>query len=107
MEGFLNIKIAPWLRRIISRGLAIVPALIMIQATGGKNTTGLLVLSQVVLAMQLPFAIFPLVMFTSDKVKMGEFASKPLAKCVGYAIATTISGLNVYLLYQTLREVLT
>ncbi len=106
MEGFLNIKIHPLLRRIISRGLAIVPALVMIHATGGKNTTGLLVLSQVVLAMQLPFAIFPLVMFTSDKSKMGEFASKPLAKWVGYAIAITISGLNVYLLYQTLREVL-
>ncbi|RYX84603.1 divalent metal cation transporter [bacterium] len=107
MEGFLNIKVPPLLRRVISRGLAIIPALVMIHVSGGKNTTGLLVLSQVVLTMQLPFAIFPLVMFTSDKGKMGEFVSKPLAKWVGYAIASTISGLNVYLLYQTLREVLT
>ncbi len=105
MEGFLNIKVAPWLRRVISRGLAIVPALLLIQATGGKNTNGLLVLSQVILAMQLPFAVFPLVMFTSDPKKMGEFASKPAAKWIGYTIASVISGLNVYILFQTLREV--
>ena len=106
MEGFLNIKVAPWLRRIISRGLAIVPALLLIHASGGKNTNGLLVLSQIVLAMQLPFAVFPLVMFTSDRGKMGEFVNPLWVKVVGYSIATAISGLNVYLLVQTLRDLL-
>src|SRR5207247_9075135 len=70
MEGFLRIRIAPWLRRIITRSLAIIPALFLIGAGGGKNTVGLLILSQVVLSMQLPFAIFPLLMFTSDRRKM-------------------------------------
>ncbi len=105
MEGFLNIRIKPWLRRMISRGLAIIPALLLIHASGGKNTTGLLVLSQVVLAMQLPFAVFPLIMFTSDRAKMGQFASTPLVKWVGYALASGMTALNVYLLIQTLREV--
>ncbi len=106
MEGFLNFKIAPWLRRVISRGLAIVPALFLIHASGGKNTTGLLILSQIVLAMQLPFAIFPLVMFTSDKRKMGEFVNPLWLKIVGYSIATAISGLNVYLLFKTVAGML-
>lgn len=106
MEGFLNIRIAPWLRRIISRGLAIVPALFLIHASGGKNTNGLLILSQIVLAMQLPFAIFPLVIFTSDKAKMGEFVNPLWLKITGYAIAIAISGLNVYLLFQTIGGML-
>ena len=67
MEGFLRIRIAPWLRRLITRGLAIVPALVVISATGGRDTVGLLVVSQVVLSMQLPFAIFPLMMVTSSR----------------------------------------
>lgn len=103
MEGFLGFKIAPWLRRIISRGLAIVPALFLIRASGGKNTNGLLILSQIVLAMQLPFAIFPLVMFTSNRARMGEFVNSAWLKWTGYGIAVAISGLNVYLLIQTIR----
>ncbi len=103
MEGFLGFKIAPWLRRIISRGLAIVPALFLIHASGGKNTNGLLILSQIILAMQLPFAIFPLVMFTSSRAKMGEFVNPFWLKWTGYAIAVAISGLNVYLLIQTVQ----
>ena len=71
MEGFLNIRIRPWLRRLITRLLAIVPAIFLIGISGGKNTVGLLVFSQVVLSMQLSFAIFPLMSFTSDRRTMG------------------------------------
>lgn len=102
MEGFLNIRIKPWLRRVITRGLAIVPAIAMITASGGKNTVQLLVISQVVLSMQLSFAIFPLLMFTSDPKRMGEFVNPLWMKIVGYAVCTIIALLNVSLLYQNL-----
>lgn len=105
MEGFLNIRVKPWLRRIISRGLAIVPALLLIRASGGKETANLLVLSQVVLSMQLSFAIFPLLMFTSDRKRMGEFANATWAKIVGYAICCVIASLNAWLLFQTLGAI--
>lgn len=107
MEGFLRIRIAPWLRRLITRGLAIVPAMLLIHATGGRQTTELLIFSQIVLSMQLPFAVFPLVMFTSDRKKMGEFANPWPVKILGYAVATLIASLNGYLLFQTLRAMLT
>jgi manganese transport protein len=100
MEGFLNIRIKPWLRRLITRGLAIIPAIIMISASGGKNTVGLLVMSQVVLSLQLPFAIFPLLKFTSDRKRMGEFANPLWLKIVGYSVCCIIASLNIYLLYQ-------
>ncbi|PQV62868.1 manganese transport protein [Abditibacterium utsteinense] len=106
MEGFLKIRIKPWLRRLITRGLAIIPAMLLIHATGGKQTTNLLILSQIVLSMQLPFAIFPLVMFTSDKKKMGEFANPLSIQILGYAVATIIASLNVYLLFQTARDLI-
>ena len=102
MEGFLNIRIRPWLRRLITRLLAIVPAILLIGASGGRDTVGLLVFSQVVLSMQLSFAIFPLLHFTSDRKLMGEFANSRLVKVVGYLICTLIAGLNLSLLYQTL-----
>lgn len=105
MEGFLNIRIKPWLRRLITRSLAIIPALIMISASGGKNTVGLLVMSQVVLSMQLSFAIFPLMMFTSDPKRMGEFANSLPVKIIGYTICTIIAALNVYLLFKTIGPV--
>jgi manganese transport protein len=101
MEGFLRIHIAPWLRRLITRCLAIIPALFLISASGGKNTVQLLILSQVVLSMQLSFAIFPLMMFTSDRKKMGEFANPLWLKVLGYAVCFLIAGLNISLLYQT------
>jgi len=104
MEGFLNIRIKPWLRRLISRGLAIVPALFLIHAGGGTGTNRLLILSQIVLAMQLPFAIYPLVMFTSDKKRMGQFVNPAWLKWTGYAVATLISLFNIYLLWQTLQS---
>ena len=102
MEGFLNIRIAPWLRRLITRCLAIVPALFLISLSGGKNTVELLVISQVVLSMQLSFAIFPLLMFTSDKQRMGEFVNNLPTKIIGYLVCVVIASLNVYLLYETI-----
>jgi manganese transport protein len=102
MEGFLNIRIKPWARRLITRSLAIVPALAVVLMTGGKKTVDLLVISQVVLSMQLPFAIFPLMMVTSSASKMGRFVNPMWVKVVGWAICTVISGLNVYLLWEVL-----
>ncbi|MCC6229878.1 MAG: Nramp family divalent metal transporter [Phycisphaerales bacterium] len=105
MEGFLRIRIKPWLRRLITRSLAIIPALIVISASGGKNTVQLLVISQVVLSMQLPFAIFPLMTVTSSKERMGGFANPLWAKVVGYAICIVIAGLNAYLLYDNIGPI--
>lgn len=102
MEGFLNIRMAPWLRRLITRCLAITPALFLISLSGGKDTVQLLILSQVVLSMQLSFAIFPLMMFTSDRKRMGEFVNSLPTKVIGYAVCTVIAALNVYLLYETI-----
>ena len=105
MEGFLRIRIAPWLRRLVTRSLALVPALVVISATGGKDTVELLVISQVVLSMQLPFAIFPLMMVTSSRARMGDYANPWWVKLLGYAICTVIAGLNVYLLWQTIGPI--
>jgi len=102
MEGFLRIRIKPWVRRLITRCIAIVPALMIVSATGGRDTVQLLVISQVVLSMQLPFAIFPLMMLTSDKARMGEFANGPLVKVIGYSICAVIAALNVYLLWSVI-----
>ena len=102
MEGFLKIRIAPWLRRLITRMIAIVPALLIISATGGKDTVQLLVISQVVLSMQLPFAIFPLMTMTSSKRLMGEFVNPLIIKVAGYGVCGLISLLNVYLLWKTI-----
>ena len=102
MEGFLKIRIRPWLRRLITRLLAIVPAVFLIGLSGGKNTVGLLVFSQVVLSMQLSFAIFPLMSFTSNRKIMGDFANPRAIQVIGYAICTLIASLNLYLLFQTL-----
>ncbi len=102
MEGFLKIRVRPWIRRIVTRTLAIGPALLIVSATGGKDTVQLLVISQVVLSMQLPFAIFPLMMLTSDKAKMGAFANGRGVQTVGYAICGVIAALNVYLLWSVI-----
>ena len=102
MEGFLDIHIQPWLRRVITRAIAIVPAVIVIAIYGEGSTTPLLVLSQVVLSMQLSFAVIPLVLFTSDKVKMGEFVNSPLTKILAWGIAGIIAVLNIYLLARTI-----
>jgi len=98
MEGFLNLRIRPWLRRLITRLIAVVPAAIVAIVYGESGTAKLLVLSQVVLSMQLSFAVFPLVRFTSDRAKMGEFVNPRWLKMVAYLIAFLIAGLNVWLL---------
>ena len=79
MEGFINLRLRPWLRRLITRLIAIVPAVVVIMLYGDSGTGPLLILSQVVLSLQLSFAVFPLVMFTSDRRKMGSFASPSVA----------------------------
>jgi manganese transport protein len=100
MEGFLNVRLRPWLRRLITRSIAIIPAAIVAILYGESGTAKLLVLSQVVLSMQLSFAVFPLVTFTSDKLKMGEFANPVWLKGLAYAVALVIAGLNIWLLLQ-------
>ncbi len=104
MEGFLNIRLQPWLRRLLTRGIAIIPAIIVTVISGEKGTTDLLVLSQVILSLQLSFAVFPLVMFTSDKVKMGEFVNHAMIKVLAWVVASVIGLLNAWLLVQTFRN---
>ena len=101
MEGFLNIRLRPWLRRLITRGIAIVPAAITAILYGESGTARLLILSQVILSLQLSFAVFPLVMFTSDKRKMGQFVNPGWLKFLAYSVAVIIATLNVWLLVQT------
>jgi manganese transport protein len=103
MEGFLNIRIRPWLRRLITRLLAIVPAAIVAMVSGASGTAKLLILSQVILSLQLSFAVFPLVMFTSSKLKMGEFVNPVWLRVMAYAAAVLIATPNVWLLFQTVR----
>ena len=103
MEGFLNIRIRPWLRRLITRLIAIIPAVIVSIIGGESGTAKLLILSQVILSLQLSFAVFPLVMFTSSKLKMGEFVNPAWLKVLAYLVATVIASLNVWLLFQTVR----
>lgn len=104
MEGFLNIRLKPWLRRLITRLIAITPAFIITVLYGEKGTTSLLILSQVILSIQLSFAVVPLVIFTSDKRKMGRFANKPFLKYSAWVISIVIIVFNVFLLYQTFGE---
>ncbi|MFT3781248.1 MAG: Nramp family divalent metal transporter [Nibricoccus sp.] len=98
MEGFLNLRLRPWLRRLITRLLAIVPAVIVTALYGESGTAKLLVLSQVVLSLQLPFAVIPLVMFTSDRKKMGQFVNPTWVKVLAWATTALIVGLNAKLL---------
>jgi manganese transport protein len=107
MEGFLNIRIRPWLRRLITRMIAIVPAAIVAILYGESGTARLLILSQVILSLQLSFAVFPLVKFTSDRVKMGEFANPVWLKLMAYAVALVIAALNGWLLVRTVQEWMT
>ncbi|MEJ7811158.1 MAG: Nramp family divalent metal transporter [Gemmatimonadaceae bacterium] len=101
MEGFLNIRIRPWLRRLITRMIAIIPAAIVAILYGASGTAKLLVLSQVILSLQLSFAVFPLVRFTSDRVKMGEFVNPIWLKGLAYLVTLIIASLNAWLLVQT------
>jgi manganese transport protein len=100
MEGFINLRIKPWLRRIITRLLAIIPAVVFIGLYGANAATELLIFSQVVLSIQLSFAVFPLLMFTSSKKIMGKFANGPILTIISWIIGFIIAGLNLWLLSQ-------
>jgi len=100
MEGFINLRVRPWLRRLITRSIAVVPAVIVTWIWGTSGTAQLLVLSQVILSMQLSFAVFPLVMFTSDRRKMGEFVNPLWIKVLAWTVAVVIASLNGWLLVQ-------
>jgi manganese transport protein len=101
MEGFINLRLRPWLRRLITRLLAIIPAVFVIAIYGDEGTGPLLILSQVILSLQLPFAVFPLVAFTGDRDKMGAFVAPPWLRVVAWAMALVILLLNAILLFQT------
>ena len=103
MEGFLNIRLKPWIRRLITRLIAIIPAFFVTLYYGEKGTADLLVLSQVVLSLQLSFAVIPLVVFTSSTAKMGQFANKMVLKVSAWVVSAIILSLNAYLLFETFK----
>jgi manganese transport protein len=103
MEGFLNIRIRPWMRRLITRIIAIVPAAIVAMFYGESGTAKLLILSQVILSLQLSFAVVPLVAFTSSRAKMGRFVNPRWLQVVAWTTAIVIAALNGWLLLQTFR----
>ncbi len=104
MEGFLNIRVRPWLRRLVTRALAIVPAFAVIWLAGSRGTLPLLLLSQVVLSLQLPFAIMPLIHFTNDPPRMGPFASGSKLRIAGWTTALIVIGLNVWMAQQSIAD---
>lgn len=106
MEGYLNLRITPWLRRLITRLLAVIPAFLVIWLKGEEETGELLILSQVILSMQLGFAIIPLIHFVSDKKQMGVFTIGTLAKIASWVTATIIVSLNIKLVYSTIMDLL-
>ena len=101
MEGFLNIRLRPWLRRLITRLIAIIPALVTVALYGERGTGALLILSQVVLSLQLPFAVFPLVMFVGNRKKMGALVAPRWMLALAWPTAVVIAALNVWMLWQT------
>ncbi len=102
MEGFLNIRLRPWLRRLVTRSIALIPAIIVIAVAGSKGTYKLLIFSQVILSLQLPFATIPLIHFTSDPGKMGAFANKTGIKMLAWTVAGIIVALNMKLVLDEL-----
>jgi manganese transport protein len=103
MEGFLNIRLPAWLRRLITRLIAIIPAVIVTALYGERGAGGLLILSQVILSLQLSFAVVPLVYFTSQRSKMGQFVNSRGLAMLAWLVATIIMGLNGWLLLGTFR----
>ena len=101
MEGFLDLRMQPWLRRLLTRSLAIVPAVLVIYAFGDGATYRLLILSQVILSMQLPFAVIPLIRFTNDSRRMGEFANRAWVRALAWSTAALIVALNLWLVADT------
>lgn len=104
MEGFLQFRMRPWLRRIITRTAAIIPAAITVYLWGAHGTLQLIILSQVILSLQLPFAVIPLIQFTSDRTRMGSFANRAWLKVLSWSCAALILGLNVALVWQTVGD---
>jgi manganese transport protein len=104
MEGFLQIRLRPWLRRVITRGLAIVPAATVAVLYGASGTAKLLILSQVILSLQLSFAVVPLVQFTSERAKMGEFVNSKSLRALSWSAAVFIAGLNAWLIVLLVRN---
>src|SRR6266852_5829190 len=104
MEGFLDIRLKPWLRRLITRGIAIIPAALVIGIAGENKVTPLLILSQVVLSFQLPFAVIPLIQFTSNPKKMGEFANSRFTQVIAWVVAAAIIAFNAELLWLIFRS---
>ena len=102
MEGFLNIRMRPWLRRLLTRSIALIPAVVVLAVAGDKGLYRLLILSQVILSLQLPFATIPLIHFTSDTKKMGVFANRTWVKVVAWSIAAIIVALNLKLVFDEL-----
>ncbi len=103
MEGFIHLKVSPWLRRMITRSLAIIPTVIVVALTGEQGTEKLLILSQVILSLQLSFAVVPLVLFTGNRKMMGEFVNARWLKALAWTTAVVIAVLNAWLLIQTAR----
>ena len=103
MEGFLQIRLKPWIRRMVTRSIAILPAVLVIGFAGEGKVTSLLILSQVVLSFQLPFAVIPLVQFTSERAKMGEFVNSRATIVIAWLVAATILFFNAELLWLTFR----
>jgi manganese transport protein len=101
MEGFIHLRVSPWLRRMITRTLAIIPTIIVVAITGERGTEKLLILSQVILSLQLSFAVVPLVMFTGSRKKMGEFVNGRWLQGLAWFTAALIAGLNAWLLIET------
>jgi manganese transport protein len=104
MEGFLNFRMRPWMRRLITRSIAIIPAALTIYISGDQATLGLLLLSQAILSMQLPFAIIPLIHFTSDPARMGPFVNRGWVKILAWITATIVVALNARLAIQSIGE---
>jgi manganese transport protein len=104
MEGFLQFRLRPVLRRLMTRSIAIIPAIVVITIQGERGSYGLLILSQVILSLQLPFAVIPLIQFTSEKARMGEFASKLWVQVLAWIAAIVIVGLNAKLIVSTLSS---
>ena len=101
MEGFVRIKVSPWLRRLITRGLAIIPTILVVAINGERGTEKLLILSQVILSLQLSFAVIPLVIFTGSRKMMGEFVNSRGMQALAWTTTAVIAGLNGWLLLQT------
>ena len=102
MEGFLQIRIPPWMRRLLTRLVAIVPAAVVAAVLGNAAVGKLLIISQVIISLTLTFAVVPLVLFTNDTKKMKEFANPFWVKALGWVVALVIFGLDVYLVIESI-----